>query len=249
MEKEELFLRNKFLDLARNAYFKNIVTYSMFLNLNEQTIFETIQKDLPNIRHVMFGGYSEAERKIVCFYCDNIPEFNMLEYIKISPVNKKFADELTHRDFLGALMNLGIERHMVGDICIADNTAHIITFKSMSETIISELTTVKHTKVVLERESADELKAVNRVECKKINISSERLDSIIGSIYNISRSKVNLYIDAGKVFINSKQCFSHSSKIKSGDIITVRGLGRAKFLGISALSKKGRLFAETEIFK
>ncbi len=249
MEKEELFLRNKFLDLARNAYFKNIVTYSMFLNLNEQTIFETIQKDLPNIRHVMFGGYSEAERKIVCFYCDNIPEFDMLEYIKVSPVNKKFADELTHRDFLGALMNLGIERHMVGDICIADNTAHIITFKSMSETIISELTTVKHTKVVLERESADELKAVNRVECKKINISSERLDSIIGSIYNISRSKVNLYIDAGKVFINSKQCFSHSSKIKSGDIITVRGLGRAKFLGISALSKKGRLFAETEIFK
>ena len=58
MEKEELFLRNKFLDLARNAYFKNIVTYSMFLNLNEQTIFETIQKDLPNIRYVMFGGYS-----------------------------------------------------------------------------------------------------------------------------------------------------------------------------------------------
>ena len=249
MEKEELFLRNKFLDLARNAYFKNIVTYSMFLNLNEQAIFETIQKDLPNIRYVMFGGYSEAERKIVCFYCDNIPEFDMLEYIKVSPVNKKFADELTHRDFLGALMNLGIERHMVGDICIADNTAHIITFKSMSETIISELTTVNHTKVVLERESADELKAVNRVEYKKINIPSERLDSIIGSIYNISRSKVNLYIDAGKVIINSRQCFSHSSKIKSGDIITVRGLGRAKFLGISALSKKGRLFAETEIFK
>lgn len=249
MEKEELFLRNKFLDLARNAYFKNIVTYSMFLNLNEQTIFETIQKELPNIRHVMFGGYSEAERKIVCFYCDDIPEFDMLEYIKISPVNKKFADELTHRDFLGALMNLGIERHMVGDIYIVDNTAHIITFKSMSETIISELTTVKHTKVVLEIESADELKSVNRMEYKKINIPSERLDSIIGSIYNISRSKVNLYIDAGKVFINSKQCFSHSSKIKSGDIITVRGLGRAKFLGISALSKKGRLFAETEIFK
>ena len=249
MEKEELFLRNKFLDLARNAYFKNIVTYSMFLNLNEQTIFETIQKELPNIRHVMFGGYSEAERKIVCFYCDNIPEFDMFEYIKISPVNKKFADELTHRDFLGALMNLGIERHMVGDICIVDNTAHIITFKSMSETIISELTTVKHTKVVLEIESADELKSVNRMEYKKINIPYERLDSIIGSIYNISRSKVNLYIDAGKVFINSKQCFSHSSKIKSGDIITVRGLGRAKFLGISALSKKGRLFAETEIFK
>lgn len=249
MEKEELILRNKFLDLARNAYFKNIVTYSMFLNLYEQTIFETLKNELPNIKYIMFGGYSEAERKIVCFYCDKIPEFDMFEYIKVSPSNKKFADDLTHRDFLGALMNLGIERHMIGDICIVDNVAHIITFKSMSETIINELLTVKRTKVVLEVESADELKAVNRMEYKKINIPSERLDSIIGSIYNISRSKVNLYIDAGKVFINSRQCFSHSSKIKDGDIITVRGLGRARFLGISALSKKGRLFAETEIFK
>ncbi len=249
MEKEELILRNKFLDLARNAYFKNIVTYSMFLNLYEQTIFETLKNELPNIKYIMFGGYSEAERKIVCFYCDKIPEFDMLEFLKVSPSNKKFADDLTHRDFLGALMNLGIERHMIGDICIVDNVAHIITFKSMSETIINELSTVKRTKVVLEVESADELKAVNRMEYKKINIPSERLDSIIGSIYNISRSKVNLYIDAGKVFINSRQCFSHSSKIKDGDIITVRGLGRARFLGISALSKKGRLFAETEIFK
>ena len=249
MEKEELILRNKFLDLARNAYFKNIVTHSMFLNLYEQTIFETLKNELPNIKYIMFGGYSEAERKIVCFYCDKIPEFDMLEYLKVSPSNKKFADDLTHRDFLGALMNLGIERHMIGDICIVDNVAHIITFNSMSETIINELSTVKRTKVVLEVESADELKAVNRMEYKKINIPSERLDSIIGSIYNISRSKVNLYIDAGKVFINSRQCFSHSSKIKDGDIITVRGLGRARFLGISALSKKGRLFAETEIFK
>ena len=249
MEKEELILRNKFLDLARNAYFKNIVTHSMFLNLYEQTIFETLKNELPNIKYIMFGGYSEAERKIVCFYCDKIPEFDMLEYLKVSPSNKKFADDLTHRDFLGALMNLGIERHMIGDICIVDNVAHIITFNSMSETIINELSTVKRTKVVLEVESADELKAVNRMEYKKINIPSERLDSIIGSIYNISRSKVNLYIDAGKVFINSRQCFSHSSKIKNGDIITVRGLGRARFLGISALSKKGRLFAETEIFK
>ena len=217
MEKEELILRNKFLDLARNAYFKNIVTHSTFLNLYEQTIFEMIQNELPNVKSIMFGGYSEAERKVVCFYCDEKPEFDMLEYIRVAPVNKKFADELTHRDFLGAIIN--------------------------------ELGTVKHTKVVLNKESIDDLKTVNRVEYKKINIPSERLDSIIGSIYNISRSKVNMYIDAGKVFINSRQCLSHSMKVKDGDIITVRGLGRARFLGISSTSRKGRLFAETEVFR
>ena len=249
LEKDDLILRNKILDLARNAYFKNIVAYSVFLNLYEQTIFEMTRNELPNVNYTMFGGYSEAERKVVCFYCDKIPEFDILEYINISPANKKFAQDLTHRDFLGALMNLGIERHMIGDICIVDNIAHLITFKSMSETIINELDMVKHTKVVLQKESADDLKTVNRVEYKKINIPSERLDSIIGSIYNISRSKVSLYLDSGKVFINSKQCFLHSSKVKQGDIITVRGLGRARFLGISSLSKKGRLFAETEIFK
>ena len=249
MEKEELILRNKFLDLARNAYFKNIVTHSTFLNLYEQTIFEMIQNELPNVKSIMFGGYSEAERKVVCFYCDEKPKFDMLEYIRVAPVNKKFADELTHRDFLGAIMNLGIERHMIGDICIVDNVAHIITLKSMADTIINELGTVKHTKVVLNKESIENLKTVNRVEYKKINISSERLDSVIGSIYNISRSKVNMYIDAGKVFINSRQSLSHSMKVKDGDIITVRGLGRAKFLGISSTSRKGRLFAETEVFR
>ena len=249
MEKEELILRNKFLDLARNAYFKNIVTHSTFLNLYEQTIFEMIQNELPNVKSIMFGGYSEAERKVVCFYCDEKPEFDMLEYIRVAPVNKKFADELTHRDFLGAIMNLGIERHIIGDICIVDNVAHIITLKSMADTIINELGTVKHTKVVLNKESIENLKTVNRVEYKKINIPSERLDSVIGSIYNISRSKVNMYIDAGKVFINSRQSLSHSMKVKDGDIITVRGLGRAKFLGISLTSRKGRLFAETEVFR
>ena len=146
-------------------------------------------------------------------------------------------------------MNLGIERHMIGDICVVDNIAHIITFKSMSDTIINELGTVKHTKVVLNKESIDYLKTVNRSEYKKINIPSERLDSVIGSIYNISRSKVNMYIDAGRVFINSKQCLSHSMKVKNGDIITVRGLGRARFLCISSMSRKGRLFAETEVFR
>ena len=108
---------------------------------------------------------------------------------------------------------------------------------------------MKHTKVILNKESIDDLKTVNRVEYKKINIPSERLDSIIGSIYNISRSKVNMYIDAGRVFINSRQCLSHSMKVKDGDIITVRGLGRARFLCISSTSRKGRLFAETEVFR
>lgn len=248
MDKEDLILKNRFLDLARDSYFKNIVTYSVFLNLYEQTIFEMIQKELPNVRYVMFGGYDEAERKIVCFCCDKDVEFDMFDFIRIEPSNSKFAENLSHRDFLGALMNLGIERHMIGDICIDNNIAHIITFKSISSVIIDNLNMVKHTKVNLKREEVEELKAINRTVTKSINIPSERLDSIIGAIYNISRSKVNLYIDAGKVFINSKQSLSHSSKVNSGDILTVRGLGRARFLGFKSTSKKGRIFAEVEVF-
>lgn len=248
MDKEELILKNRFLDLARNSYFKNIVTHSVFLNLYEQTIFEMVQKELPDIKYSMFGGYDEAERKIVCFYCENNIEYDMFDFIRIEPVNSRFADELSHRDFLGALMNLGIERHMIGDICIENNTAHVITFKSISDAIIDNMDMVKHTKVYVERESGEAVKSVNRLKLKSINISSERLDSVIGAIFNISRSKVNLYLDAGKVFINSKQSFSHSSKVSTGDIITVRGLGRSRFLGIKSTSKKGRLFGKVEIF-
>ena len=81
----------------------------------------------------------------------------------------------------------------------------------------------------------------NNIQEKIINIASNRLDSIVSSVYNISRAKANLLIDADKVFINSKLINTHSRELKSEDIVSVRGLGRFIYSDIEKISKKGKL--------
>ena len=120
MTREEQQLEKRFLDLAETAYQRGIVTYSDFLNLNEQHIFHSIRPRLSYIQAESFGGYEAAERQMAAFvpdapmFCPKYP----IACIKIEPLQKKFAEKLAHRDYLGALLNLGIERSKTGDILV-----------------------------------------------------------------------------------------------------------------------------------
>lgn len=118
MDKEEQLLKKRIMELAALCYQRDIPSYTDFLNLNEQTVFHSIERSLPPVRYLITGGYEPAERKIVCFLpsyeedATNLP----ISILKVEPVNARFAEGLTHRDYLGALMNLGIERGMVGTL-------------------------------------------------------------------------------------------------------------------------------------
>ena len=118
MTKEEMMLQKRLVELSRIAYQRGIVTFSDFLNLNELNILHTTPKDQFLCRYETFGGYNLAERQIAAFLPDAL--YYEYEYpvqqIEITPMNRKFAEELTHRDYLGAIMNLGIERCKLGDI-------------------------------------------------------------------------------------------------------------------------------------
>lgn len=115
MTRDETLLAKRFVDLSRQAQQKNIVIFSDFLNLNELNIF---QQEIPNLysAYQIFGGYELSERQMIAFLPDALCyEWNYpIKCLKITPVNKKFAEELTHRDVLGSLMNLGIERYSGG---------------------------------------------------------------------------------------------------------------------------------------
>lgn len=117
MEKEEQLFRKRIQELAETCFTRDIPVSTDFLNLNEQTIFQSISGTLPPVRFVLSGGYSASERKVVCFLPSYEQELTELPYdcIKISPVSQKFAEALSHRDFLGAIMNLGIERSMIAE--------------------------------------------------------------------------------------------------------------------------------------
>jgi len=171
-DKEEIFLKNRLLELSDKAAMRNVATHSVFLNLYEQTVLGLIQNSFSNVNMKIFGGYEDAERRLVCFVPRNETDFDFsfISYLRVEPIQPKFSDKLSHRDFLGAVMNLGIERFMIGDICVDENNAHIVVLSQVEETIISELNYIKHTKVKVIKESKDEISFVQRSKIKSINL-------------------------------------------------------------------------------
>ncbi len=248
--KEDIILKNRIKELARLSYLKEIPTNTLFLNLHEQTIFHSIISELPKQKHVLFGGYEAAERKVVCFvpsYTDEI-SFDMLSVLKISPKNAKFSDELKHKDFLGALMNLGLERNTLGDILISENTAYIVVLEKIKNIIKDNLEFIKHTKVVLDEAKFSDLTFANEGKEALVNAASLRLDVLIAAVFNKSRTVVSELVLSGLVFINGKQSTNHSYTLKEGEIISVRGLGRFKFVESLKTTKKNRLVLKVLLY-
>ena len=225
MNKEDNYVKNRLLDLADITYSKNIYAYSDFLNLNEINIFNTITNQLPPVNYYLTGGNVYAERKIVVFkpievyYEEDVP----ITLLKIEPLNKKYADTLNHRDYLGAILNLGIDRSKIGDIFIGENVAYIYVITGISDYIINNFTKVKHTLISC-KIAYDEIENV-RPNLKEIKgtIGNIRLDSIISLAFNKSRSSIVSYIEEKKVFVNGKIITSNGYSIKENDIIAVPG--------------------------
>ena len=149
MDKGESLLRKRLVELSNQAYTRDIVTFSDFLNLNELHILHTTPKDLFPARYETFGGYDMAERQMVAF----LPDALYYEYgyplkpIEIKPLHERFAGSLSHRDYLGALINLGIERSRLGDIIIDGCTAVVFAREEITPFIVDQLSRIRHTEV------------------------------------------------------------------------------------------------------
>lgn len=241
--KEEQILIKRLKELGTKAYYKDILTYTDFLNLNEISIFHSIKKDFGRLSYESYGGYEGAERQVFFLKGKEI-KFNFDDYIScvlIEPLNKKFADKLSHRDFLGSILGLGLERGKIGDILVRDKAAYCFCFTNISEFIIDNLSKVKRTSVSCSLVDT-KVKAFTPdfIEIKGI-ISSNRLDSIISVALQTSRSKVLKLISSGKIFINGKEVLSNSYSLKEDDILSIRGHGKFIYKGESGKTRKDKL--------
>lgn len=242
MNDEEILLSKRFLELGNMSYQRGIPLFSDFLTLNEQNILNQVITKMPPICVKTMGGYNLAERKIAAFYPDScFEDYLPIVCIEITPTNKKFSEELSHRDYLGALVNLGINRSVMGDIVISGNSAYVFCIEKISEFIMSELCSVKHTPVVSKICEFNEEISIKTEEITG-SVSSVRIDSVLSLVTNMSRSKAITYVEEAKVFINGKLITTNSYNLKEQDIISVRGVGKFRYVGISGVSKKGRNF-------
>ena len=248
MEKDELFTK-RIQELASVADRKGCVTFTDFLDLNEQNILHQTLQKFSWIQGETFGGYKGAERIMASF----IPEILYQEEwqypiscVRIKPLNLKFAEKLSHRDILGALMHLGIERSKMGDIAVGEEESWLFCCTSMAETICSELTRIRHTSVFCE--ICDPYDFTYEPETKLIrgSVASVRLDVLMAAAFQSSRSSLLSMIEAGKVFVNGRLITTNAYQPKEQDIISVRGLGKFRFSGASGQTKKGRCIVEIE---
>lgn len=217
----------RFTELSYRAEKIYSWVYSDFLDLQQQSILA--RSKISN--YVLLGGYDGAERKIACFGSSFQNEQPPLpaNWVKISPFSQKFADTFTHRDFLGALMNLGIERCVLGDLLLHENECYVFISESIVSYIIEALDCVRHTKVKCEIIPELPQIAIAQPQDTTVIAAANRADAIIASVYNISRNDALSLITSGKVFINSAQLMQNHKSLNENDIVSVRGYGRFIF--------------------
>lgn len=260
-DKESQILSKRFQELARVAEYQYRNTFTSFLNLNEVSLFYQQVKELPQIAYSMFGGTADAERKMICFHGEeylvehakrtgnpNEVALEMEEYrslypiscIHIAPLNSKFSDDLSHRDFLGAIMNLGIDRSKVGDILLDENNGYVFCDDMIGDYIADSLNKIKHTNVSCKKIPLREFQFEPKFIEIQGTVTSIRLDAIIATAFKTSRSGITGYIEGGKVFVNGKETLSNSYVLKENDIVSVRGMGKFIYVGTTYQTKKGR---------
>ena len=246
MNKEEQMLQKRLIELSELSYRRDIVTFSDFLNLNELNILHTTSRDMLSSRYETFGGYEPAERQMAAF----LPDALYYEYrypisvIRITPTNRKFAEDLTHRDFLGGILHLGIERSCLGDLLVDDSACHVFVTEAMADFICENLTRIRHTVVRAGKIDGASFSYTPKLETVRGTVASVRLDSVLSVAFPMSRSRLTGLIEGGKVFVNGKLITSNGYRLKEGDIISVRGMGKLAYQGVLSETKKGRQFVQ-----
>lgn len=249
MNEEATYFAKRCMDLSKQANRKGIVTFSDFLTINEQLILKQ-NKDKLESEYQMSGGYEFAERQMVAFIPDAL--FYEWDYpmqcIRIRPAYPKFAEQLSHRDVLGALMSLGIERSKIGDLIVNETEMFFFAKEEIVPYISDQLTSIRHTVVTLEMEAGSHLDYVPHfTECEAI-VTSNRLDAVIAAICKISRSASLKLIQEGKIFVNGAECLHNTYYCKQDDLLSIRGFGKVRFGETLGVTKKDRIRFSYQLF-
>ena len=232
----------RFRELAERSWSRGIPCYTDFLDLSEQTVLTRIRAGLPQPEIRLFGGAEGCERVMAGFGVleedgtDGFP----LACVKITPAGLKFAGEMSHRDVLGSLMSLGFERSLLGDIILREKEAWVFCAERIADYLCDGLTSVRRTSVKASRTEAPPSGELFRTRREVIQVSSERMDALVSHAFRLSRASAQSLFPAGKVFLDGAECLRTDAEPRPGQIVSVRGMGRFRFLGAEGQSKKGK---------
>ena len=240
---EDRVLLAKVWDKIQAGIRRDIPASTCFLSPRELEMTRFLFGDVPGL--YAFGGYEDAERKMLVYLPEYLEEASLLE--EDSPVvclraTYYEADTLSHRDFLGALMGAGIARETVGDICVGSGSCDFFVTAEIAPYIAQNFLSAGRTKLSVQQIPLADV-SVPEPEIKEIRdtLASLRLDSVISSGFRIGRSLAVQYVTAGKAAIDGLPCEKPDKPIPEGCKVSVRGLGKIKLAAVGGQTKKGRI--------
>lgn len=241
----------KILDKYQLCAEREAPTGSSFLSPGEQAIVRQMLSRLPACSHLFFGGYPEAERCICAFLPSWMQEEDYLAEnpLRALSVTVPPMAKLTHRDYLGALMGLGITREKIGDILPTENGCQLIVLSEALPILLDQWASagrypVRLTPLALEALHAEE----PQTKTLRDTVASLRLDAVVASAFSLSRGKAAELISAGRVSLNHLPCDKTDRTVAPGDVISCRGLGKCVLRETGGKSRKGRTVIELERF-
>jgi RNA-binding protein YlmH len=234
------------LDQAESAIRTHKIKITSFLTPGEWGYADSLLSHCVDLRWKLEGGYHEAERRRVIMMPDyRSPEDLAPPVAFLRVTHKANMKTLTHRDYLGAIISMGIEREMIGDILVDHHSACIVVVPELKDYLIWHLDAVGSVSVTVEDiDEIPELELREEFEVTKGTVSSLRLDAVLSVALRISRQKAQALIKSQKVSLNWKPVQKHTVALHEHDTISIQGFGRLKLLKIGVLSRSQRWLIE-----
>lgn len=245
MENELELTKKRLMELYRRAEKRSEAVSSEFLTPAEQLEVTRLHCE----PYVFDGGYDGAERRCAVFLpWDGCEWESRVVCLEIAPANEKFAETLTHRDYLGALMALGIKRETMGDIVIEGKRAYLFCLDTIAPYITGQLEEVRRTRVKVRVTDAAAIEPPEPPKETTVTVQSPRLDSLVAAVYKLSRGEAQKLFERELVLVNSLPPKSPGLPAKEGDTVSVRGHGRFVFVTGDGETRKGRLRAVVRVY-
>ena len=246
---DQRLLLARVLDQQRRAEQRSVPTHTGFLSPAEQAVSADLLMAAAPGRGILFGGYEGAERKLWAFLPDWLEEDVWRESedcpVAALSVSVPPMASLTHRDYLGSLMGLGLTREKIGDILLVEGGAQVLVLRETLPILLAQWEKAGRYPVTLSPMAlADLTPAPGEVRRLRATAASLRLDAVLAAGFSIPRSRAAELIRAGRVMVDHRPAEKGDRTVEAGAVLTCRGLGKCVLTDAGGASRRGRIVLE-----
>lgn len=238
---EDRLLLAHILDRAQQAQERSIPACTDFLSPQQQVMAQELLHLAGISAYLRMGGYEEAERRVLLFLPDWMEPELAEPPIRLLRAVFRSGENLSHRDFLGSLMGMGVVREKIGDILVSDAGADVLVLDSVADFLLQSWNSAGRVRLTV---SEAELSCIHIPQAKwewgKDTVSSLRLDAVAAVGFRTARGKAADLICAGRVQVNWQVCTKPDRLLTEGDTVSARGAGKFQLAQIGGFTRKGR---------